>query len=139
LEDIAVDTFLASSFGSFVMFLFQGLLTAPSWQSFALLAWGWALAPRQHTITTDLGRTGAAPLKPCSRFYVCLGCPFSHARWRVWACIIRHATQFTPAEAPLVIECDDTTKNKAGRHSEGWPAIATGPAPPARHIGLSGA
>jgi hypothetical protein len=33
-----VDTFLASSFGSFVMVLFQGLFTAPSWQSFALLA-----------------------------------------------------------------------------------------------------
>jgi hypothetical protein len=54
LEDTAMDTFLASSFGSFVMVLFQRLLTAPSWQSFALLACGWALAPRQHTITTYL-------------------------------------------------------------------------------------
>jgi DDE superfamily endonuclease len=114
-----VDTFLASSFGSFVMVLFQGLFTAPSWQSFALLACGWALAPRQHTITTYLWLTGAATLKHFSRFYVFLGCPFYHARWRVWACIIRHAAQLTPAKAPLVIEFDDTTKKKAGRHIEG--------------------
>jgi Transposase DDE domain len=119
LEDIAVDTFLASSFGSFVMFLFQGLFTAPSWQSFALLACGWALTPKQHTITTYLWLTGAATLKHFSRFYVFLGCPFYHARWRVWACIIRHAAQLTPAEAPIVIEFDDTTKKKAGRHIEG--------------------
>jgi DDE superfamily endonuclease len=119
LEDITVDTFLASSFGTFVMALFQGLFTAPSWRSFALLACGWALAPRQHTITTYLWLTGAATLKHFSRFYVFLGCPFYHARWRVWACIIRHTAQLIPAEAPIVIEFDDTTKKKAGRQIEG--------------------
>jgi hypothetical protein len=114
-----MDTFLASSFGSFVMVLFQRLLTAPSWQSFALLACGWALAPRQHAITTYLWLTGAATLKPFSRFYVFLGCPFYHARWRVWACIIRHTAQLIPAEDPIVIEFDDTTKKKAGQQIEG--------------------
>jgi Transposase DDE domain len=114
-----MDMFLASSFGTFVMALFQGLFTAPSWQSFALLACGWALASRQHTITTYLWLTGAATLKHFSRFYVFLGCPFYHARWRVWACIIRHAAQLIPAEAPIVIEFDDTTKKKAGRHIDG--------------------
>jgi hypothetical protein len=99
--------------------LFSGLLTARSWQSFALLACGWALAPRQHTITTSLWLTGAATLKHFSQFYVFLGCPFYDARWRVWACIIRHAAQLVPAEAPIVIEFDDTTKKKAGRHIEG--------------------
>jgi hypothetical protein len=119
LEDIAVDTFLASSFGTFVMGLFQGLFSAPSWQSFMLLACGWALACRQHTVTSYLWLTGATTLKHFSRFYVFLGCPFYHARWRVWAWIIRHAAQLLPAEAPIVIECDDTTKKKVGRHLEG--------------------
>jgi hypothetical protein len=114
-----VDLFLTSSFGSFVMVLFQGLFTAPSWRSFALLGCGWALASSQHTITTYLWLTGAATLKHFSRFYVFLGCPFYHARWRVWACIIRHAAQLIPADAPIVIEFDDTTKKKAGRHIEG--------------------
>jgi len=116
---MAVDTFLASSFGMFMKPLFSGLFTARSWPSFALLACGWALAPRQHTITTYLWLTGAATLKHFSRFDVFLGCPFYDARWRVWACIIRHAAQLVPAEAPLVIEFDDTTKKKAGRHIAG--------------------
>jgi hypothetical protein len=37
----------------------------------------------------------------------------------VWACIIRHAASLIPADAPLVVEFDDTTKKKAGRHIEG--------------------
>jgi hypothetical protein len=119
LEDIAVDTFLASSFGTFVMVLFQGLFTAPSWQSFTLLACGWALAGRQHTIASYLWLTGVMPLKHFSRFYIFLGCPFYQARWRVWACIIRHAAQLIPAEAPIVVALDDTTKKKAGQHIEG--------------------
>jgi hypothetical protein len=116
---MAVDTFLASSFGLFMKPWFSGLFTARSWQSFALLACGWALAPRPHTITTSLWLTGAATRKHFSQFYVVLGCPFDDARWRVWACIIRHAAQLVPAEAPIGIECDDTTKKKAGRHIDG--------------------
>jgi hypothetical protein len=119
LEDIAVDAFLTSSFRIFVMGLFEGLLTAPSRRTFALLACGWALAFRQHTVTTYVWLTGAATLKHFSRFSVFLGCPFYNTRWRVWACIIRHAAQLIPAEAPLVIEFDDTTKKKAGRQIEG--------------------
>jgi hypothetical protein len=42
LEDIAVAPFIMSSFGLFVMGLFAGLFTAPSWQTFTMLAWGWA-------------------------------------------------------------------------------------------------
>jgi hypothetical protein len=32
-----VDTFVHSSFGTVVMTLFQGLFTAPSWQTFTYL------------------------------------------------------------------------------------------------------
>jgi hypothetical protein len=54
LEDIAVDTLVVSSFGMFVMGLFPGLFPAPSWQSFSLLASGWAVASEKPTITTYL-------------------------------------------------------------------------------------
>jgi hypothetical protein len=37
----------------------------------------------------------------------------------VWACILRHAAQLVPAEAPIGIKFDDTTKKKAGRHIAG--------------------
>jgi hypothetical protein len=119
LEDIAVDTFLASSFGTFVMRLFQDLFTAPSWQSFSLLACGWTLAVGRHTITTYLWVTGAASVKHFSRFYVFLGRSLYQARWQLWAHRIHHAAHWSPNEAPIVIEVDDSTKKKAGAHSEG--------------------
>jgi hypothetical protein len=114
-----VDTFVGSSFGTFVMTLFQGLFTTPSAQTFTFLAWGWAVGSGRQTITAYLWVTGAAAVKHFSRFYGFLGCPFYTARWHVWACIIRHAAQLVPAEDPIVIEFDDTTKKKAGRHIEG--------------------
>jgi DDE superfamily endonuclease len=119
VEDIAVDTFLSSSFGTFLMGLFQGLFTVPSQQSFTLLACGWALATGQHTITTYLWLTGAAAVKHFSRFYVFLGGPCYQARERIWACIIRHTAQCVPADRAIVIEFDDTTKKKSGPHIEG--------------------
>ena len=47
-------SFSMSSFGLFVMGLFQGLFTAPSWQTFLLLSCGWALTTERHTLTTYL-------------------------------------------------------------------------------------
>jgi len=44
LEDIAVTSFIVSSFGLFVMGVFAELFTAPSWQTFTLLAYGWTVA-----------------------------------------------------------------------------------------------
>ncbi len=79
-----MDTFLASSFGFFVMILFQGILTTPSWQTFTYLACGWALARDRHTVTTYLGLTGATTAKHFSRFYVFLGCPLDDRRWQLW-------------------------------------------------------
>ena len=52
LEEMAVDTFVHSSFGTVVMTLFHSLFTAPSWETFTTLACGWALATDRHTITT---------------------------------------------------------------------------------------
>jgi hypothetical protein len=119
LEDIAVDTFVYSSFGMVVMTLFQGIFTAPSWQAFTSLACGWALATDRHTITTYLWLTGAATVKHFSRFYVFLGGPLYSRRWQLWGAIIRLAVQFVPKGEVIRVLFDDTTKKKAGTHIEG--------------------
>jgi hypothetical protein len=67
VEDIAVDTFVHSSFGTVVMPLFQDFFTAPSWHTFTLLARGWALATDRHTITTSVWLTGATAVKHFSQ------------------------------------------------------------------------
>jgi hypothetical protein len=114
-----VDTFFVSSFGTFVMGLFHGLFTAPAWQSFSLLACGWALATDRHTITTYLWLTGASAVKHFSQFYVFLGCPLYTKRWQLWGAVIRLAAQYVPEDEVLRVVFDDTTKKKAGTHIEG--------------------
>ncbi len=69
MEDTAVDAFLTSSFGTFVMTLWQGGLSTPSWHHFTSLASGWTLACGRQTITTSLWGSGAAQVKHCSRYY----------------------------------------------------------------------
>jgi hypothetical protein len=126
LEDIAVDTFMHSSFGTVVMTLFQGLFPTPSWHTFTLLACGWALATDRHTITTSLWLTGAAAVKHFSRFSVFLGCPLYHRRWHLWGAVIRLAAQFVPAGEVIRVSFADTTKKKAGTHLEGLAHYRTG-------------
>jgi hypothetical protein len=119
LEDIAVDTFLRSSFGTVVMNLFQSLFTAPSWQTFTYLACGWSLATDRHTITTYLWLTGATTVKHFSRFYVFLGCPLYNRRWQLWGAVIGLAAQFVPEGEVIRVAFDDTTEKKAGTQIEG--------------------
>jgi DDE superfamily endonuclease len=120
LEDIDVAPFIVSSFGLFVMGLFEGLFTVPSWQTFAVLACGWALSGgERQTITTYLWLTGATTGKHFSRFYGFLGGALYQTRWPLWARIIRCAAQWVPDEDPIVIVVDDSTKKKAGRQIEG--------------------
>jgi DDE superfamily endonuclease len=119
LEDIAVDTCMVSSFGRFVMVLFQPLFRATAWHTFSLLACGWAVATGHHTITTYLWLTGATKLKHFSRFYVFLGDSLYKARWQLWAQVIRQGVSRVGKHEPIVLEIDDFTKKKAGRHIEG--------------------
>jgi hypothetical protein len=119
MEDMAVDTFVHSSFGTLVMTLFHGLFTARSWPTFTALACGWALATDRHTITTYLWLTGATTVKHFSRFYVFLGCPLYHKRWQLWGAVIRLAAQFVPENTIIQVGFDDTTKKKAGTQIEG--------------------
>ena len=111
--------FIVSSFGLFVMGLFQGLFTAPSWQTFLLLTCGWALTTEHHTIPTYLWLTGAGTVKHFACFYVFLGGALYPARWQLWARIIRLGAQWVPTGEPSVIEVEDSTKKKAGTHIEG--------------------
>ena len=119
LEDIAVDTLVHSSSGTVVMRRFQGLLTAPSWQTFPSLACGWAVATDRHTLTTSLWLTGATAVQHLSRFSLFLGCPLYQQRWPLWGAVIRLAAPFVPAGEVIRVSCDDTTKQKAGTHIEG--------------------
>jgi hypothetical protein len=119
LEDSAVATFLAASFGIVVMALFPGLFTLPSWQTCTFLACGWALASDRHPITTYLWRTGAPAAKPFSQCSGFLGCPRYNKRWHLWGAVIRLAAPLVPEGAGMRLIFDDTTKKKAGTHSEG--------------------
>jgi DDE superfamily endonuclease len=120
LEDIAVTPFIVSSFGLFVMGLFAGVFTAPSWQTFTVLAYGWAVAGgERQSITTYLWLSGATTVKHFSRFYGFLGAALYPARWQLWARIIRGAAQWVPEADPIVSVVDDSTKKKAGRQIEG--------------------
>ena len=111
--------FIVSSFGLFVMSLFAGLITAPSWQTFTVLAYGWAVASgERQTITTYLWLTGATTVKHFSCYYTFLGGALYQARWQLWARIIRCAAQWVP-EATIRIVVDDSTKKKTGRQIEG--------------------
>jgi DDE superfamily endonuclease len=120
LEDLAMAAFIVSSFGVFVMSLVADLFTAPAWQTFTVLAYGWAVASgERQTITTYLWLTGATTVKHFSRFYPFLGGALYQARWQLWARIIRCAAQWVPEAAPLVLIIDDSTKKKAGQQIEG--------------------
>ena len=112
--------FIVSSFGLFVMSLFAGLFNTPAWQTFRVLAYGWAVAGgERQTLTTYLWLTGATTVKHFSRFYEFLGGALYQARWQVWAQIIRCAAQGVPDEDPILLIVDDSTKKKAGRQIEG--------------------
>ena len=112
--------FMVSSFGAFVMGVFAGLFTVPSWQTFTVLAYGWAVASgERQTITTYLWLSGATTVKHCSRFYLFLGGALYEARWQRWARIIRGAARWVPEGTPITLHGDDSTKKKAGRQIEG--------------------
>jgi hypothetical protein len=120
LEDLAVAPFIVSSFGLFVMGLFAGLFTTPSWQTFTLLAYGWTVAGgERQTITMYLWLSGATTVKHFSGFYAFLGGALYDLRWQLWGCIICCAARWVPPGEPIVVEVDDSTRKKAGRHIEG--------------------
>ena len=119
MEDIAVDAFVTSSFGTFVMTLWHGVLSAPSWHTFTYLAYGWALASGRQTITTYLWGSGAAQVKHFSRYYAFLGEALYRHRSQLWARVIRCGASLVPAHAIIAIRLDDAIMKKHGRHIQG--------------------
>lgn len=113
-------TFMVSSFGMFVMSFFADQFTAPSWQTFIVLVYGWAVAGgERQTITTYLWFSGATSVKHFSCYYTFLGGALYEARWSLWAQIIRGAARWVPEGTPIELHVDDSTKKKAGRQIEG--------------------
>jgi hypothetical protein len=111
-----VDAFLTSSFGTLVMTLWHGVLSAPSWHNFTYLAYGWTLACGRQTITTYLWGSGAAQVKHFSCYYTFLGGALAHRRSQLWARVIRYGAALVPADAVIEIRLDDATMKKTGRH-----------------------
>ena len=119
MEDTAVDAFLTSSFGTFVMTVWHGVLSAPSWHHFTSLTYGWTLAYGRQTITAYLWGSGAAQVKHCSRYDAFVGGALYHRRSPRWARVIRFGASLVPADAVLEVRLDDATMNKTGRHIQG--------------------
>jgi hypothetical protein len=114
-----VDAFLTASFGIFVMTLWHGVLSAPSWHNFTYLAYGWALAYGRQTITTYLWGSGAAQVKHFSCYYAFLGEALYQRRDQLWARVIRFGASLVPADAVIEVRLDDATMKKTGRHIQG--------------------
>ena len=114
-----MDAFLTSSFGTFVMTLWHGVLSAPSWHNFTYLAYGWALAWGRQTITTYLWGSGATQVKHFSRYYAFLGGALYQRRYQLWARVMRFGASLMPADAVIGVRLDDATMKKTGRHIQG--------------------
>lgn len=114
-----MDTFLTSSFGTVIMTLWHGVLSAPSWHHFTYLAYGWALASGRQTITAYLWSSGAAQVKHFSRYYAFLGNALYQRRMPLWARVIRAGASLVPAETVIEVRLDDATMKKTGRHIQG--------------------
>lgn len=101
------------------MTLFQGMFSAPSWQSLTYLAYGWSLAWGRQTVTTYMWLSGAANVKHFSRYYVFLGSSLYQVRYRLWAQVIRFGASFIPEGEVIHLHIDDHTAKKSGRHIQG--------------------
>src|SRR5712692_2794728 len=101
------------------MTLWHGVLSAPSWQNFTYLAYGWALAWGRQTITAYLWGSGAAQVKHFSCYYTFLGRTLFHRRYALWARVIRFGASLVPADAVIHVRLDDATMKKTGRHIQG--------------------
>jgi hypothetical protein len=58
-------------------------------------------------------------VKHFSQCYGFLGCPLYTHRWQRWGAVIRLAALYVPEHEAIRVVFDDTTKKKAGAHSEG--------------------
>jgi hypothetical protein len=114
-----MEYFINSSFGQMLVNLFSGYFTAPSLQSFMLLAQGWSLSSSHHTITTYIRLSGGVEYKHFSRFYAFFGGAFYRLTDQLWVALIRLSASLIASGEPLYIQVDDATRKKNGRCIEG--------------------
>ncbi len=114
-----MDTFLRSSFGSFLDDLFSGIFTKPSHQNFLLLSLGLIFAFTRHTVASYLWRAGATSFKHFTRFYVFLGAPCYDKLDLLFERVIVAAAEHVPFDELIRLRFDETTSKKTGEKIEG--------------------
>jgi len=114
-----MEAFMNSSFGTFISSLFARCFTAPSWQSFMLLAYGWAQSRSRHTIANYIWLSGGTKYKHFSRFYAFFGQTFLGATDKLWMAVLLLLDRMLPPQAAVELTIDDTTRKKSGRKIQG--------------------
>ena len=114
-----MEAFVNSSFGTFIAFLFARHFTAPSWQSFVLLSYGWALSRSRHTIANYIWLSGGVKYKHFSRFYAFFNRAFLKVADKLWIAVLLLLDSILPPKAALELTVDDTTRKKSGRKIQG--------------------
>ena len=114
-----METFQTSSYGIFLMNLFAGILSAPSFTNFLILAYGWSMSSSRHTITTYLWLNGAVKYKHFSRFYIFLSDPFFKSLEQFWIGVILLADQWIAEGEKIRLKTDDSTRKKSGKKISG--------------------
>ena len=126
-----MEAFMNSSFGTFLTCLFAGHFTAPSWQSFVLLSYGWSLSRSRHTIANYIWLSGGTKYKHFSRFYDFFSQAFLGAIDGLWTAVLLLLDKMLPVAA--IIELT------VGEKSKGPAITKTGQVRPARNIAACGA
>lgn len=121
-----MEKFCMSSFGRFLMNMFSHCFIPQSFQSFMILAHGWSLASRRHTISTYLWLTGAVSVKHFSRYYAFLSGRFFNVMDKLWSSLIL-ALDCNIAQGEVIcIKVDSTTRKKCGPRIHGRDAYRNG-------------
>lgn len=108
------DTTIVTSF----LALLQGFapcFTAPSFQTFLVLAAGWTLNLGRHTITSTIRAANAVGWKHFSTFHRF----FAAASWltdEVGLVVLRLVEQLIPKDQPVIVAVDDTLGRHTGKN-----------------------
>jgi hypothetical protein len=108
------DTPIVTSF----LALLQGFapcFTAPSFQTFLVMAAGWVLNLGRHTVTSTIRAANAVGWKHFSSFHRF----FAAAGWltdEVGVVVVRLVERFIPEDQPVVVAVDDTLGRHTGKN-----------------------
>lgn len=114
-----MDTFINSSFGRFIALMFSQCFTYRSWESFALLAYGWSMSRTRHTIANYIWLSGGVKYKHFSQYYCFLGRAFLKVVDELWKSVLLLMDRMLPSDIVIDLVVDDTTRKKSGRKIQG--------------------